>query len=155
MRIFLGHNKADKDTARSLGAYLVLVGVDVWFDEWEIHAGDSIPGKLNEGLEVFDVFVLLWSTNPARSNWVRRELESALHRVIGSSCGRVVPCLLDNTPLPALLRDISGVDFKEPKQAIAKLVDDLLGFRTRKERLLAIQEVLQDWTFNGLGHGAR
>jgi hypothetical protein len=144
MRIFLSHNKADKEVARALGAYLVLAGADVWFDDWEIRAGDSIPGKLNEGLADFDVFLLLWSANAARSNWVRRELEAALHQVIQTRNARVIPCLLDDTPLPPILRDIRGEEFDDPKQAMSRLVDELFRFRTRKERLLAIQDVLMD-----------
>jgi TIR domain len=53
---------------------MVLTGIDVWFDEWEIPTGDSIPGKLDEGLEAFDGFVLLWSADADRSNWVCQEL---------------------------------------------------------------------------------
>lgn len=151
MRVFLSHNRADKEAARALGAYLVLAGLDVWFDDWEIQAGDSIPGKLNEGLEEFDAFILLWSASASRSNWVRREFESGIHKVIQSKRGKVIPCLLDDTPLPPLLGDIRAVDFKEPRQAIPKLVDDLRGFRTRKERLLSIQEVLQEMDVDWFG----
>jgi len=142
MHIFLSHNRADKEAARALGGYLVLAGADVWFDEWEIRAGDSIPGKLNEGLADFDVFILLWSVNAARSNWVRREFESAIHRVVESRKARVVPCLLDDTPLPPLLKDIRAVDLKDLEQGMTRLVDDLFGFRSRKDRLLAIQDAL-------------
>ncbi|MBV9613321.1 MAG: toll/interleukin-1 receptor domain-containing protein [Acidobacteriaceae bacterium] len=53
MRCFLSHNKADKPIARSIGSHLQLSGIEVWFDEWEIRAGDSIPGKLNDGLAAF------------------------------------------------------------------------------------------------------
>src|SRR4051794_40868768 len=73
-RVFLSYNTADADTARSIGAHLALAGVDVWFDEWKIKAGDSIPGRLNEGLKSFDAFVLVWSKRAARSRWVRQEL---------------------------------------------------------------------------------
>ena len=68
MRCFLSHNKADKPVARNIGAHLTLVGMDVWFDEWELQAGDSIPGKSNSELEAFDVFILGWSANANRSN---------------------------------------------------------------------------------------
>lgn len=59
MRCFLSHNKADKSIARAIGAHLTLSSLDVWFDDWEIRAGDSIPGKLNEALAGFDAFILL------------------------------------------------------------------------------------------------
>ena len=64
MRCFLSHNKADKEIARSIGAHLALAGIDLWFDEWEIQAGDLIPGKLNEALAAFDAFVLMWTVTP-------------------------------------------------------------------------------------------
>jgi hypothetical protein len=90
------------------------------------------------------VFILLWSKNAARSNWVRRELESAIHKSIETGTAKVIPCCLDNTDLPPLLRDIRREDFTDPKAAMQRLVDDILGFRTRKARLMAIQEVLDE-----------
>jgi hypothetical protein len=57
-----------------------LSGADVWFDEWEIRAGDSIPGKVNEALDRVDTIVLVWSSDAARSQWVRAEFETALAR---------------------------------------------------------------------------
>lgn len=59
VQFFLSHNRADKPAARALGTRLVLAGGEVWFDEWDVKPGDSIPGKLNDGLASFDVFVLL------------------------------------------------------------------------------------------------
>jgi hypothetical protein len=47
-------------------------GADVWFDEWEIRAGDSIPGKVNDALETVDMVVLLWSADADRSKGVAR-----------------------------------------------------------------------------------
>ena len=64
MHVFLSHNWKDKDIARRLGAQFRLAGADVWFDEWEVRAGDSIPGKVNEGLGAVDTVVLLGRTTP-------------------------------------------------------------------------------------------
>lgn len=144
MRVFLSHNKRDKDVARRLGAHLVLAGADVWFDEWEVAAGDSIIGKLNEGLADFDVFVLLWSIHAQRSDWVRRELEAAIHRTIVTRSAKVIPCLLDDTPLPPLLKDLRHVDFGDPGAAIDPLVGDLMGLSSRGARLKAIQAALNE-----------
>jgi hypothetical protein len=75
---FLSHNRCDKSTARRLGAQLRLVGADAWFDDWEVRAGDSIPGKVNEALAAVDSLVLVWPANAERSAWVRAELERAI-----------------------------------------------------------------------------
>ena len=82
-RVFLSYNRADVAVARSVGAHLALAGVKVWFDEWNIKAGDSIPGRLNEGLQGFDAFVILWSERASRSAWVRQETEHCDHPSAG------------------------------------------------------------------------
>jgi len=152
MRCFLSHNRADKSAARSIGAHMFLAGIDVWFDEWELQAGDSIPGKLNEGLAAFDAFVLVWSADANRSNWVRQELHSAIMRAVKDGSAKIVPCLLDQTPLPPLIADRRGVDFSDLHAGIADLLGDLTGARTRRQRLLAIQAALQEMDVQWITH---
>ena len=154
MRCFLSYNKADKETARSIGAHMVLSGIDVWFDEWEIQAGDSIPGKLNEGLAAFDAFVLLWSSEANRSNWVRQELHTAVMRAVQDGSAKIVPCLLDGTPMPPLISDRRGIDFSDLHLGVEELLGDLTGSRTRRQRLLAIQTALQEMDVNWITHPA-
>jgi len=154
MRCFLSHNKADKEIARAIGAHMALSGIDVWFDEWEIRAGDSIPGKLDEGLEAFDAFILVWSAPAKRSNWVRQELHSAIMRAMEGNFAKIVPCLLDETPLPALIADRRGVNFKNRHEGIAELLGDLTGSRTRRQRLLAIQGALEEMDVQWITHPA-
>jgi hypothetical protein len=43
VRAFISHNKADADTARLFAMTLTEQGVSVWFDEWDLRPGDSIP----------------------------------------------------------------------------------------------------------------
>jgi hypothetical protein len=152
MRCFLSHNKADKEVARAIGAHMTLSGIDVWFDEWEIQAGDSIPGKLNEGLEAFDAFVLVWSAPAKRSNWVRQELNSAIMRAMKDGSAKIIPCLMDETPLPHLISDRRGVDFADRREGIAELLRDLTGARTRRQRLLAIQGALEEMEVQWITH---
>jgi hypothetical protein len=143
-RVFLSYNKADVQVARSVGAHLSLAGVDVWFDEWAIRAGDSIPGRLNEGLKGFHAFLLLWSAHASRSKWVRRELNSAVMQAVKKRTARVIPCTLDSTPLPPLIEDRRALDFRDPKRGVETVLSELLGHRSRRARLLAIQRVLSD-----------
>src|SRR5262245_37179075 len=147
LRAFLSHNKADLPVARSVGAHLFLANVDVWFDEWSIKAGDSIPGRLNEGLAAFDVFLLLWSVNAARSHWVTQELNSAVMRAVDTGSARVIPCRLDSTPLPPLIADRRSIDFSDHRAGIESLLSELVGDRSRRARLMAIQHVLTDLNF--------
>lgn len=142
MDAFLSHNGADKETARSLGAQLQIAGAGIWFDEWELRAGDSIPGKINDALGRVDCFIILWSETASSSNWVRAELEVGIQRGIDEDSLRVVPVIIDDTPLPPLLRPLRWVDLRDGD--IANAVNGVMGFAGDRDRIRAIQETLED-----------
>ena len=108
MRVFMSYNKLDKTTARLLAIALVQQGVGIWFDEWGIAPGESITGGIEEGLRTSDVFVLVWSSDAVASNWVGMELRAYLRRRVDDDSLRIVPILLDSTPLPVLVADYKG-----------------------------------------------
>ncbi len=139
-KVFLSHNAADKPFARRLGSQLALAGAEVWFDEWEIRAGDSLTAKINEGLAAFDTFVLIWSEDAARSKWVGRELAAALARGIKDGSLRVIPVLLDETEFPALLADLRYLRGDLPDSQVAA---EILGLAGEREWLMAIQATLE------------
>lgn len=57
--LFLSHSSADKTFVEKLAKDLEGVGVNVWFDKWEIKVGDSLTGKIEEGLQANDYLSLL------------------------------------------------------------------------------------------------
>ena len=61
--IFLSHGAKDKVVVRPLAERLRQDGLRVWFDEWVLVPGDSIPAKIEEGLEHPHVLVLCMSAN--------------------------------------------------------------------------------------------
>ncbi len=71
--VFLSHSSKDKDIVRTVAERLRADGLRVWFDEWELRAGDSIPAKIEEGLEQSRVLVLCMSANAFGSDWARLE----------------------------------------------------------------------------------
>jgi hypothetical protein len=142
MLAFLAYNHADVEIARTLGAQLKIVGADVWIDQWQIQAGDSIVHQLDAGLAGFDTFILLWSQRAAKSNWVRKELEVAIQRGIEDDRVRIIPVRLDETALPILLHPLKRVDIFDAHQ-IRDAVCDIMGFATERARIRAIQSVLE------------
>ncbi|MDE3102483.1 MAG: toll/interleukin-1 receptor domain-containing protein [Chloroflexota bacterium] len=108
MKVFLSHNKADKEFARSLATALSALGVSVWFDEWEIEPGTSIAGGIEHGLAESDTFVLVWSETANASKWVGAERAAFLKRMIQEKNLRIIPVMLDDTALPALVADYKG-----------------------------------------------
>ena len=71
--VFLSHSAKDKAVVRGLAERLRADDLRVWFDEWEIKAGDSIPGKIEEGLERSRVLVLCMSGNAFGCEWAQLE----------------------------------------------------------------------------------
>ncbi|MBE3119032.1 MAG: toll/interleukin-1 receptor domain-containing protein, partial [Candidatus Atribacteria bacterium] len=67
--VFLSHSSKDKEVVRALAERLRKDGLRVWFDEWEIKPRDSIPAKIEDGLEHSRVLVLCMSANAFGSDW--------------------------------------------------------------------------------------
>ncbi len=59
--IFLSHTSADKPRVRRLAEKLKATGLRVWFDEWIIKPGDSIPIAIERGLETSRALALCMS----------------------------------------------------------------------------------------------
>jgi TIR domain-containing protein len=49
-KVFISHRTADLDLARKLSSDLKARGHDVWLDDEEILAGDSIVAQVEDGL---------------------------------------------------------------------------------------------------------
>ena len=71
--VFLSHSAKDKAVVRELAARLKQDGVRVWLDEEQIKPGDSIPAKIEAGLEHSRVLVLCMSANAFGSDWAQLE----------------------------------------------------------------------------------
>jgi predicted RNA-binding Zn-ribbon protein involved in translation (DUF1610 family) len=137
--VFISHNKADKDVAREIALFLAAENVNVWFDEWEISAGDSIVQEINTGLRGCTHFIILWSENASTSNWVRRELQSTLAKATQTGSPRVLPILLDNTPLPELLSDICYIRYHDgTEEDRREIVRNITGRRPSRNFIRAI-----------------
>jgi hypothetical protein len=108
VRAFISHNNADRETARLLATLLVEQGVGVWFDEWDLRPGDSLIGGVEKDIAGAEVFILVWSRAAHTSRWVGTELRTYLRRRVDDEALRIVPLMLDDTPLPALVADYKG-----------------------------------------------
>jgi hypothetical protein len=71
--VFLSHSTKDKAVVRAVAERLKADGLRVWFDDWEIRSGDSIPAKIEDGLEHSRVLVLCVSAHALGSDWAQLE----------------------------------------------------------------------------------
>jgi hypothetical protein len=120
--VFISYRSADSVEARQLADDLTAEGHDVWVDQDEVHIGDSIIQKMNEGLEGTTYLVLCLSSSGVNAPWISREWMSTLARQLSGHSVKVLPVRLTGTDLPAILADIKYADLVTDR---AKGLNDL------------------------------
>jgi hypothetical protein len=112
-KVFISYAHDDRPLAERLARSLVSQGQDVWWDGWEIAAGDSLIKKIfAEGLANAKAFAILLSPSSVSSKWVQEELNTATLRRI-EELTRVIPILVKDVEIPLALRTLRWVDLRE------------------------------------------
>jgi hypothetical protein len=101
--VFLSHSAKDKAVVRRLAERLRGDGLKVWFDEWVLKPGDSIPAKIEEGLEHSRVLVLCMSAQAFGSDWAQLEAGTFGFRDPLNRERRIIPLRLDDAPIKGSL----------------------------------------------------
>ncbi len=101
--VFLSHSAKDKDVVREVAERLKSDGVRVWLDEWEIKPGDSIPAKIDRGLEHSRVLVLCMSAQALGSDWAQLESHTFRFKDPLNHDRRFIPLRLDDAPIKGSL----------------------------------------------------
>ena len=97
---------------RALAERLKADGLRVWLDEWEIRAGDSIPSKIEEGLEGSRVLVLCMSAAAFGSDWATVESQTFRFRDPLNRERRFIPLRLDEAAVKGSLAQFLYVDWR-------------------------------------------
>lgn len=93
--VFICHASEDKATvAEPLYQHLDSVGIRCWYDRGEILWGDSIVGKINEGLKSSRFVIIVLSTALLKKNWPTKEMNAALSFEVESGATRVLPLIV-------------------------------------------------------------
>ena len=99
--VFLSHSAKDKAVARGVAERLQADGLRVWLDEWVLKPGDSIPAKIEEGLEHSRVLVLCMSANAFGSDWAQLEAGTFRSRAPLNQEPRSIPQLSEPSAPPS------------------------------------------------------
>jgi hypothetical protein len=123
--VFLSHSSKDKAIVRDLAEALRKDGLRVWFDEWELRPGDSIPAKIEEGLERSRVLVLCMSANAFGSDWGQLEAGTFRFRDPLNRERRFIPLRLDDAPIKGSMAQFLYINWlrKDRQAEYAKLIE--------------------------------
>jgi len=138
--VFLSHSSKDKSIVRAIAERLRADGLRVWLDAWEIRPGDSIPAKIEEGLERSRVLVLCMSAHAFGSDWARLEAGTFRFRDPLNSERRFIPLRLDEATIRGSLAQFLYISWlaEEREQEYTKLVE---ACRPPAARLATQEEV--------------
>jgi hypothetical protein len=123
--VFLSHSSEDKEVVRAVAERLWKDGLRVWFDNWELQPGDSIPVKIEEGLEHSRVLVLCMSASAFGSDWAQLEAGTFRFRDPLNQERRFIPLRLDEAPIKGSLAQFLYINWlpADGEQEYAKLLE--------------------------------
>jgi len=103
--VFISYARSDEDLAREIGDLLKEGGYEVWRDD-ELPAHKPYAEVIEERLKGASAVVVLWSTEAAKSQWVRAEADTA------RAAHTLIQVTLDGTIPPMPFNQIQCADFK-------------------------------------------
>ena len=97
--VFFSYSRADTERVAPLRDELRRLGYRVFFDVQSIDPGEQWKRRLERSIRASRALVLCWSQNTRGSDYITFEYSRA-----EAMRKPVLPWLLDDTPLPAMLR---------------------------------------------------
>jgi len=110
--VFLIHDAHVKTFARQLAVDLSLAGANVWLDEGEIGAVDSLTRKIDEEKLIDAYLAIILTPDSVNSDWVQREVEIALNQEIAGIRIKLLPLLYSDCAIPAFMANKLCADFR-------------------------------------------
>lgn len=109
--VFLCHASIDKPFVEKLARDLKRIGIEVWYDKWEIGVGDSIIWKIENGIRENEYLAIIMSPEALQSEWVRSEIGAAWVKQMQSKKVCILPILYRECEIPLFLADKKYADF--------------------------------------------
>lgn len=155
-KIFISYSHSDREFVERLAKSLHESGEDVWWDRWEILAGDSLIDKIfEEGLVTAAAFVVVISPDSVKSKWVRQELDVAtIRRIEGVT--KIIPVVIGDVEIPIALRALLYIDMRnEFDEGVRKIINSVHGISDKPQQLVR-ESIASTLTNNvaGLSRGA-
>jgi len=102
---FISHASVDSLITKRLVRALEADALTTWTDYSAMRFGKLLVPEIHKAIRDARLFVLLWSKSARKSRWVTTEILVAFHRK-----KFIVPCVLDDTPLPQFLANSAYLD---------------------------------------------
>jgi len=93
---FISYSNKDQEFAEQLHVDLQNKGVRCWFAPEDIKIGDKFRNRIDESIRIYDKLLLVLSENSVSSQWVEKEVETAMEREAEQNKTMLFPVRVDN-----------------------------------------------------------
>ena len=129
--IFISHCAEDSRLANWLSKKLRKDGFNAWVYNENINPGDNFVDSINTALGICTTFLLIWSNDANKSDWVKKEWTSIL-----AMNKDIIPLLRDKTQLPPILQGLEYIEFKTKEDGYKTLVNFLSAHTSEFNRIM-------------------
>ena len=140
--VFISHTTEDKgEVVRPLAKALIARNVRVWYDEFELRIGDSLRGKIDEGLANSRFGIVVLSPTFFEKKWPQYELDALVVREMADK-SVILPIwhkitedeIIDHSPrlVDKIARNTSDFTIDEIAQEIAEVIQNSRGPLSKK-----------------------
>ena len=128
-KVFLSWGWEDRALAEPIANTLMDKGVDTWWSEWCINAGDSLRQKIDEGLNDCTHFVVLLTPQSIKKPWVNQEIDAGFALMLRQRKVKFIALRhgLQVGELPPLMRGMLSPEISDPKHDLTALVNEIYG----------------------------
>jgi len=130
-KVFLSFAFENHSIAESIANQLMENGVNTWWAEWELKAGDSLRQRIDLGLGSCTHFIVLLTPQSIKKPWVKQEMDAGLVRMLSDKC-RFIPLRYDLSAddLPELLSGQYSPEISDDHN-ISQLINDIYGISNK------------------------
>jgi hypothetical protein len=121
-RVFISYSSKNKAQAQRLASMLLMNGIRVWLDDWEILVGHNVYDSVYDGVLSCDYLAIVLTADALNSRWVTEELSFARQRELEERNVIVLPLLFESIELPLHLRMRKYADFTEWEKGFRELM---------------------------------
>lgn len=128
-KIFLSWGWEDRALAEPIAHALMRKGVDTWWSEWCINAGDSLRQKIDEGLSDCTHFIVLLTPQSIGKPWVNQEIDAGFALMLGKKKVKFIGLRhgLRVDELPPLMRGMLSPEVSGPEHDLTHLINEIHG----------------------------
>jgi hypothetical protein len=112
---FISYASEDRDEVLARVQMLPLVGIRYFQDLLSLEPGDRWAKRIELGIDECDLFLLFWSSESKRSEWVRKEVRYALDRRGDDELSppEIRPVIVEGPPIVAPWEELAHLHFND------------------------------------------